>query len=92
MWLMKKGSDIGQTAAETFVQWAKQEEELDNMTRSWERAMEQELSDFEESSDWMENVPSNPHQPLSPSFVGSSETKPTVPAEFPTGLEARNEN
>ena len=51
---MEKGSDVGQSAAEAFVQVAKQEEELDNMTRSWERAMEQELSDFEESSDWME--------------------------------------
>ena len=52
--MMKKGSDIGQSAAEAFVQWAKQEEELENMTRSWERDMEQDLSDFEESSDWME--------------------------------------
>ena len=52
--LTKKGSDVGQSAAEAFVQWAKQEEELDNMTRSWEQAMEQELSDVEESSDWME--------------------------------------
>ena len=53
-WSMNRGADAGQSAAEAFAQWAKQEQELDNMTRSWERAMEQELSEFEESSEWMD--------------------------------------
>ena len=51
--------------------------------------MEQELSEFEKSSDWTEKVPSESHQPPSPSLVGSMETKLTVPEEHPTGPEAR---
>ena len=50
-WLMNEGADVGQSAAEAFVQWSKQEHELDSMTRSWERALELESPDSEESSD-----------------------------------------
>ena len=53
--LMSRGADVGQSAAEAFVQWAKQEHELDNMTRSWEQAMEQEQrpSDSADSGLWI---------------------------------------
>ena len=52
----QKGKHIGQSAAEAFVQWAKQEQELDNMTRTWEQALELETSDSEESSDYAEKT------------------------------------
>ena len=50
--LMTKGKDVGQSAAEAFVQWAKQEQHLGNMTRTWEQALETESLDSEEASDY----------------------------------------
>ena len=55
-WLMKEGADVGQSAAEAFAQWAKQEHLLDNMTRSWERAFVLESSDSAEASHYDEHV------------------------------------
>jgi len=77
-WLMKRGRDVGQKAVSVFVQWAKREQELDNMTRMWEQALEMDSSDHEEASTWIEKQPSS-HQPSSPT-AGSIKAPPTTPA------------
>ena len=54
-WWMARGSDSGQKAASVLVQWATQEQELDNIVRMWEQAREFEQADRKEMVSWMEN-------------------------------------
>ena len=79
-WLMNTGKDVGQRAAEAFVQCAKQEQELENMTRTWEQALELESSDSKSSDGMRKGTSELPesHQPPSQSRIGSTRSTPTI--------------
>ena len=89
-WLTKRGKDLGQKAACVLVQWAKQEQELDGMTRTWESALELTSSDDEESSAWSENRSTSHQPPPSSPISGSKGHSSTVPeGVVPTDPETK---